>query len=116
MGAGGPGGGPGGRAAPEEAGRSLSLSSISRRCMLRDPAAERCESVDALRGLKNIARRANREDECTGQNFGRAFKLPILLDEASLLACCRLRYLNPIRAADPETPETATNNRGEGSH
>jgi len=34
---------------------------------------------------ENIARRANREDECTGR-FGRRFKLQNLLDEASPMA------------------------------
>jgi hypothetical protein len=56
---------------------------------------------------EHIARRANREDECTGHFWEGRYKCQLLLDEASLLACAAYVDLNPVRAALAETPETS---------
>lgn len=52
-----------------------------------------------------IARRANREDQCTGRFWEGRFKAQLLLDEESVLACSAYVDLNPVHAAMAETPE-----------
>src|SRR5437868_15048819 len=52
-----------------------------------------------------IARRANREDGCTGRFWEGRYKCQPLLDEAAIAACLAYIDLNPIRAGIAATPE-----------
>ena len=56
---------------------------------------------------ENVARRANKEDECGGHFWESRYKSQALLDEKAVFSAIAYVDLNPIRAAMADTPETS---------
>ena len=56
---------------------------------------------------ENIARMANKEDDCTGHFWESRYKSQALLDEKAVLSAMAYVDLNQIRAAMAATPETS---------
>ena len=56
---------------------------------------------------ETVARRANKEDECSGHFWESRYKSQALLDEKAVLSAMAYVDLNPIRATMADTPETS---------
>jgi REP element-mobilizing transposase RayT len=54
---------------------------------------------------ERVARRANKEDDCTGHFWEGRFRSIPLLDQAAVISCMAYVDLNPVRAAISDRPE-----------
>jgi REP element-mobilizing transposase RayT len=91
------------RTEPTEGDLNVIVSDTARVELLR----EQLSSLSwFMRGLcEPIARRANKEDECSGRFWEGRFGSQRLVDEGAILAGSIYVDLNPIRAGMAETPE-----------
>ena len=74
-----------------------------------DKLRRRLSSVSWFMGIlcENIARRANAEDDCKGRFWESRFRCRECTDTSAVLLCGIYVDLNPYRAGEAESPETA---------
>ncbi len=74
-----------------------------------DKLRRRLSSVSWFMGIlcENIARRANAEDDCKGRFWESRFRCRECTDASAILLCGIYVDLNPFRAGEAESPETA---------
>jgi putative transposase len=91
----------------EESRGSLSEVELQKVEELSEIYRHRLYSVSWFMRLLNefIARKANKEDECTGYFWERRFKSQAILSENALAVTMAYTDLNPIRAGIAKTPE-----------
>jgi REP element-mobilizing transposase RayT len=88
---------------PSECDLNTIVSDPARVVVLREQLSSLSWFMRCL--CEAIARRANREDQCSGRFWEGRFKSQALLDEAAILARSVYVDLNPIRAGVAETPK-----------
>jgi len=85
------------------------LEDIEREALSESISRWRSELSNLSRFMGNlneyIARKANKEDDCTGRFWQGRFSLQAILDQAALLATLCYVDLNPVRAKVAKTPE-----------